>query len=530
MGAFISPAEGGSEDDDVWRRYYAAHSELLEKGADANFGQTGNIFASCELISANYLQALCLCSICPVLFSLRVVEMYSRLSTVSQSKSDRWNRHCGQFKDLIASLLDLCACQEDVCMLLEIGSSPTEVLELAVQNKVPEFLAHWRVQTYITTLWLGHKTMRTGCSATLSVSGWQLSPKSKFQLGVLSRLTFVIVLCYSACAEEITVEVQDGIDMFCIAWGLRKMLKELTDAVQENSLLPILAPMKLPGNCIVIAIVAVCFLRLSSSTFLVGVDAHIFGALSLLAAGAFIPGALLMSSVTGPLILILKGMMVDVVLFLSIYIASTAAFAVAFTAIYQEEVAAQKDFGTFRAALSTLNYATFTQLEGSALLPADGLLFDDLLGTVLVYLYLFLSLVMLMTLLISMLSFTFGRIADNSETEWLCMRAGGLLSALRAPMLPPPFSLPEDMMRILFHMCCKPTIEQHGGLREPPLLFADVGLGGLAFRVHKLISRYHLKQVYKREQSAACSHEVSLLTRQFESLQERIQWMLDKLS
>lgn len=164
------------------------------------------------------------------------------------------------------------------------------------------------------------------------------------------------------------------------------------------------------------------------------------------------------SQLVGPLQISLGGMLFDIVKFILVFIIVWFAFALGLNQIYQtyEEYTYQQcmadpgaacDSGAFSSvglSMLTLFWALFG-LESLSIIQLESGInhyFTEAVGTLLFGLYLMFAVVVMLNALIAMMSNTYTRVEENSDTEWKYARAQMWVSFLQhGNTTPPPFNV-----------------------------------------------------------------------------------------
>jgi len=226
----------------------------------------------------------------------------------------------------------------------------------------------------------------------------------------------------------------------------------------------------------------------------------------------------------GPLLIVLWKTVVDIANFLKIYLAFTLFFALAFMRLYDGNPAAEADFGDFGVCVQSLLRVFLAGHDFG--IDTSGLLHGSATGTLLAYAYLFISIVMLLTVLVAMMTVTFENVAvESKEMTWQRLRARKVLDLMEGPLIPPPFSVVSD----IYQLCTKqdetvPEADGQSGDQEDGLAGGQEDDELQSAMVHKLLELWHLKRVAHSDRSAPSKAEVSsIMQNMINVLQEKVQ-------
>ena len=213
-------------------------------------------------------------------------------------------------------------------------------------------------------------------------------------------------------------------------------------------------------------------------------------------------------------------------------------------------------------SIYSLLRASFGNLEN--VLQMDGLMFDSLAGTAMLYVFLCSVILILMTLLVAMFNYTFTKIAERSGMTWRCMRAEAVIQYIHAPVLPVPLSFLSDSVltfRALIARLCGDG-EEYQSLRyqincdevsvatrretreamraasaaetlytrEKPVPREELvtGVTGFSEMVHDLLEHYQLKMTSEEEKRPANTSDVTQLRNMIQELQEKVQYFSEE--
>nr|XP_054760143.1 short transient receptor potential channel 4-like [Lytechinus pictus] len=216
------------------------------------------------------------------------------------------------------------------------------------------------------------------------------------------------------------------------------------------------------------------------------------------------------SQLVGPLQISLGGMLFDIVKFILVFIIVWFAFALGLNQIYQtyEEYTYQQcsadpdaacDYGAFASvglSMLTLFWALFG-LESLSIIQLESGInhyFTEAVGTFLFGLYLMFAVVVMLNALIAMMSNTYTRVEENSDTEWKYARAQMWVSFLQpGNTTPPPFNVFPAirdwaaMCRKLGSSCCRRSKDENGNSKK-----RDRSQEEYTVTVKQLVDRYIL--------------------------------------
>jgi len=149
-----------------------------------------------------------------------------------------------------------------------------------------------------------------------------------------------------------------------------------------------------------------------------------------------------LSQTIGLLVIMIQEMFNDIALWVLVSIVFLGAFTVSFVAISDPHAVEHSEFDHPLTTPVWAMLGTFDVAEVHS--------WNTQIGQVMLYTYLVISQIVLVNLLIAMMGYTFGAIKDNSEEEWKFVRLRSVLEAAeRMSPVPPPFNLPQTLLRAL---------------------------------------------------------------------------------
>jgi len=455
----------------------------------------------------------------------------------------------------LVDLMDTCTSEEESSALLRLDEG-MHVVGLAIRTKCTGVLAHHQAQSHLTHIWQS------------PVKNEAVPPKIKYAADMIVNLMFLTIVGYSGCTGAFTCEDTTGTVITFLLFSvllskiMRAWVKYQASVVEERIILP------LGIWCILLVL-----MRTVIDDKAMEHKVYSFGIL--LVAMMVFPSLFVLNPVMGPLMLTMGKMITDAVSWLLVYVSLIVTFALALTASYtmSPTSAADDHFGNVQSSIFSLFRATFGNFEN--VLNEDGLILNDSVGTVLLYVFLFITVLMLITLLLAMLTFTFEKVSLNSDVEWRFMRAEAILAYMYAPILPTPLSIISDGLVVFQSIMARATGDvdrthhkvselvwgfkknrkaevsiknatrimrsQHVSMDEAlqeyrkgseswmgrTSLMTDAN-SRTADIIHDILAQWQLKMVSKEEDSQANTSQMSHLLNRVEALHEKVRYFFEE--
>eukprot|EP00049_Salpingoeca_infusionum_P005248 m.90186 g.90186 ORF g.90186 m.90186 type:complete len:781 (-) comp12910_c1_seq1:133-2475(-) len=396
--------------------------------------------------------------------------------------------------------VDLLSCCKDMWDVRRLLNDRTNLLGLAVKHDQRNFIAHPFTQEFLKEMWLGQFTAHYGSriyvvlikfflfpilfpyylflyliqtprSLAFSALGDYLklchTPFVKFVGNMISFVGLIVLVI--VVASQPSQAVPNSAEVVLAVWIVALWVQEIREMYQTPSHIYLSSSWNLIDMIVYLSWGCVLGLRVFlyiDRNDTVNNEGMLYAANQLFAFSGVLAGVRFLNVLEahyllGPLQVSIKRIVQDLLVFLSILIVFMFSFAIGLTKIHQsvenipenEEVISM--FGSFGQTMRTLFWSIFGLVELPSLaVSGDGAKTIQTLSELLYGVYMVLVFILLINLLIAMISNTYQRIVDNSDTVWKFARAQLIREFERYPSVPTPFNLLLEPIHWLLSCCC----------------------------------------------------------------------------
>eukprot|EP00045_Choanoeca_perplexa_P009987 m.99587 g.99587 ORF g.99587 m.99587 type:complete len:744 (+) comp15102_c0_seq4:62-2293(+) len=419
------------------------------------------------------------------------------LKRLAQRQEERFQMYTTLAQVCTTLAVDLLGQSRDMWDVRRLLADRTNILDDAVRYNQEEFVAHPFSQEYLKELWFGSLKGTYGSDFT-----WQIvkylsfivvfplftidflllrhnnitfsrlgdylelwhTPFIKFVGHMISFIAYLILLL--VVVGQSAQEDPSKAEVALAFWVVALLAQEVREIYQTPTRIYFSSIWNLFDLLAMFMLVIVIILRMVVWTSDYPGEADIMYSSNVLLAFSAVLSILRLlniletNSLLGPLQISIRQILQDLMVFLCILLVFVVAFSAGLTKLYEsvedipenEEVLAA--FGNFGACLRTSFWALFGLIELGTL-TVEGRFAQRIqaTGEIVFGIYMVLVFILLVNLLIAMISNTYQRIADNSDTIWKFARARLIREFQRYPSVPAPLNLVTEPISFLLKGC-----------------------------------------------------------------------------
>ncbi|XP_065668333.1 serine/threonine-protein phosphatase 6 regulatory ankyrin repeat subunit C isoform X7 [Hydra vulgaris] len=448
-----------------------------------------HLMICCKLNNNKSVQDFILNSRAPIYTAIQLTLMYQEESLRIKDKSQDYIEMADFCENMTYEILHVATSFKCEAILNAIDDAKQPLLDVMIDNKFKECIAHSNVQSYLSDLWKGNGMPIEGAfSILLAVicflcppvwfflclpfHRWNKMLTIKFICHIISHLYFIIILSLVIVVPWNRSYLETYLtqwEWLLFLWLLALFVNTVTD-LNFNLLKILLCFISAIG--ISIHILAYFFENRNRENLMYARDNVLAFALFILFIQLF--DYLAMHEIFGPWTVMIDNLVMDVLKFIAVLVLFVVAFTLQVCAIYKpvygkalvyiptETLPFNDDKHHFFAIFFNLFFAIFglsskpTKIEGSRLDVSPAETFA--LATCVFAIYLTGAIVILLNLLIAMMGNTYEKVDERSSIEWKYLRGKVIWSMTKIQSTPNPVNIVTTFLIVLkvavTTMCC----------------------------------------------------------------------------
>eukprot|EP00118_Oscarella_pearsei_P007422 m.36347 g.36347 ORF g.36347 m.36347 type:complete len:1116 (+) comp32242_c0_seq1:411-3758(+) len=492
----------------------------------------------------------------PLWVSLELSHKFGKAAGDSPTRRQNFEEMAQKTEKLAVNLLSGCRSEYVQSVIND------DLIDYAIAKEQKQFIASPAVQEYIWRVWLGYGgELNTGkrynrcdiilnalvgmvllivfpCGATEIIGAF---PLLSFVSSALSDVLFLglliasIVYNHDYCNRSTLTGLDWAIFIFFIGYLTRKLTKA-TRSCRNERFWESLARKQTKIDLFLLTLFTIYFLLLFIGFYssiedetrktLVRVSYHVYG-IGVLGFCIDMLKLLQFHSRLGPIQVSFLSIMKVTLMFLVILSAFWLGFSLSITSVYTaSEYMAENTTTTFIhndvdglwRSLRSLFWALFGLVEKESFEQA--LLPEAIVGTLLLAVWLVVSVIVLLNMLIALISNSFQRVEDNADLEWKFSRAKIVRDMACNPTVPVPLNLLSLPCQIIFHGACSKRN------KEKKEKQAEERKKKFKSESDEAVKRYKERRDRQRDADAASRVELSLTeSRLHEQLESEATWL-----
>lgn len=400
------------------------------------------------------------------------------------------------FKHFTVDFLDKCRNIREAKQLILTDKNGKNCIDLALEIEDKEFLSHKYVQTEFEDKWSGGAVEYSLLSRILitlfpfyaSNYKWYTIPCIKFYIHTIFYCIFLFLLYMQT--YTLTKVIPDTTEILIFVWVIGLIITEIKQF--RSFKLGVYLADKWNYFDIFILFLFICIIILRS--IVIGLhDSDDTPNLLLLSEKLMSVNIILsflrilnvcqIHSILGPLLLMLKKMMNDMLMFFCILSVFVGGFSLGITKIYHR-LGNSTELFTISSTSMKLFCALFGDFEMDDFKSNDNSI--EFVGSLIFMIYLIIAVIILINLFIAMLSNTYAVIQQDSDIEWKYSRVSLIITYSRYSSVPPPINI----FTSLYELCCN----NRSQIEQDPYLVDDENLNYNDDLVKRILLRYQKKK------------------------------------
>ena len=420
------------------------------------------------------------------------------------------------FKDFSIELLDKCRNTNEAKNLILTLKNGKNCIDLALEIEDKDFIAHKYVQTEFEEKWQGeineYTITKKLCYTFLPFlhmdSEWYSIPCIKYYVHTVFNIIFLFLLYIQT--YTLTKVVPDTTEIIIFIWVIGLIITEIHQ-FRSFKLGVYLADkwnyfdiFILINFIVIITLRGVIFFsyQYNDTPELLIISEHLMS-LNIILSFLRILNVCQIHSVLGPLLLMLRKMMTDMIMFFCILSVFLGGFSLGLTKIYHR-LGENTGLSTISETSMKLFCALFGEFEMSDF-KVQGNEIIEFTGILLFMVYLILAVIILINLFIAMLSNTYSVVQEDSEKEWKYSRVSLIITYSRYSSVPAPLNI----FSCFINTICNIFTNHTQVAPDTYLVELDIQNSEL---INNVLKRYHKKKELLR------TNDISALREDIEKL------------
>lgn len=357
------------------------------------------------------------------------------------------------FNDYSVNILDHCRNIDEAKEVMLLIKNNRTTIDIAYDKEIKEYISHKYVQTEFENKWYGiTKDYDTFTKIIYSIFPffidnyyqWYSSPCIKYYLHTLFNCIFLILLQLQT--NTLTSKEISNMDLLIYLWVFGMYLVEIEQinyigfskyiSDEWNKFDIIL----LTNYLITFVLRLVVFFMLDDYNQWLIYSEHLF-VVNIILSYIRILNICQIHPVLGPILLMIGKMMSDMILFFSILFIFFTGFTLGMTKVYHR-VGEEHAMGTINNTLITLICALFGDFDMD-MFKVEQYPQIETFGIIVFFIYMIVSIIILVNLFIAILSNTYSVIQEDSDIEWKYSRVCLISNYNIYTLTPPPINILE---------------------------------------------------------------------------------------
>lgn len=362
------------------------------------------------------------------------------------------------YNDFAVNMLDHCRNIDEAKDIMLLVKNNRTTIDIAYEKEIKDFISHKYVQTEFENKWYGvTKEYNTFTKILHSLLpffienwyDWYKSPCIKFYLHTIFNFIFLLLLQLQT--TDLTTKKLSNIELIIYLWVFGMYLVEI-EQIKKIGFSKYISDewnkfdVILLGNYLIILLLRLVIYSFDIESPLIYSE-HLF-VINIILSYIRILNICQIHPVLGPILLMIGKMLSDMVLFFSILFIFFTGFTLGMTKIYTRQ-GEQHPMGTINNTILTLICALFGDFDINIFSTDSSSPETEKFGIVIFFVYMIISIIILVNLFIAILSNTYSVIQEDSDIEWKYSRVCLISTYNMYTNMPPPLNILEYIYNMI---------------------------------------------------------------------------------